>query len=146
MTQMTRYSPVRTLGDLQREVDDIFGRFFSESNSGSSSSAVWAPRTDLIESENQYTLQLDVPGMTKDDININVQNNTLTISGERKMERTQDEEERVRVERSYGTFHRTFALPNSVDASNIEATYNNGELTVTVPKTETASRRRIEIQ
>lgn len=146
MTQMTRYSPVRTLSDLQREVDDIFGRFFNESGSGNTSSATWAPRTDLVESEGHYTLHLDVPGMTKDDISINVQNNTLTVSGERVIEQTKDDEERVRVERSYGTFHRTFALPSSVDASNIEAKYDNGVLTITVPKTETAARRRIEIQ
>ncbi len=147
MTQMTRYSPVRTLSDLQREVDDIFGRFFNKSGSGSSmSSATWAPRTDMVESEGQYTLHLDVPGMTKDDISINVQNNTLTVSGERAIEQTKDGEERVRVERSYGTFHRTFALPSSVDASNIEAKYDNGVLEITVPKTENAARRRIEIQ
>lgn len=145
MTQMTRYSPTRTLRDLQREVDDIFGRFFNE-GSGSGSSATWAPRTDMVETEDGYTLQLDVPGMTKEDININLQNNTLTVSGERTLERTNEGEERVRIERSYGTFHRTFALPSSVNAENIEAKYDDGVLTITVPKTEKASRRRIEIQ
>jgi len=147
MTQMTRYTPMRSLGDLQREVDDIFNRFFSGNDgSGSASSSVWAPRTDLVESDDTYTLRLDVPGMRKDDISINVQNGTLTVSGERALERTSEGEERVRVERSYGTFHRTFALPSSVDATNIEATYDNGVLTIDVPKTEKASRRRIEIE
>jgi len=146
MTQMTRYSPTRTLRDLQREVDDIFGRFFNEGGGAENTSSTWTPRTDMVESEDGYHLQLDVPGMAKDDLNINLQNNTLTISGERTMKRTAEGEERVRVERAFGTFHRTFALPSSVDTENIEARYEDGVLTVHVPKTETAQRRRIEIE
>ncbi|PEN14391.1 heat-shock protein [Longibacter salinarum] len=146
MTQMTRHSPTRTLRDLQREVDDIFGRFFSEGSGSGSNTTTWTPRTDMVESEEGYHLQLDVPGMSKDDLNINIQNNTLTISGERSMQRTSEGEERVRVERAFGTFHRTFALPRSVDAENIQAKYEDGVLTVNVPKAENAQRRRIEIE
>jgi HSP20 family protein len=84
--------------------------------------------------------------MTKDDITINLQNNTLTVSGERTTERTNKEEEYVRVERAFGTFHRTFTLPDAVDAERIEAAYDNGVLTIHVPKTETSTRRQIEIK
>ena len=84
--------------------------------------------------------------MKKDDISINLQNGTLTVSGERTSERTDEGEEYVRVERAFGTFHRTFRLPDAVDAENIEATYEDGVLNITVPKTEESTRRQIEIQ
>jgi HSP20 family protein len=146
MTQMTRYTPPNTLRDLQREVDDIFDRFFDRGSGDESTSAVWSPRTDLLETDTGYRIRLDLPGMTKDDLTINLQNNTLTVRGERMSERTGDDEEYVRVERAVGTFHRTFTLPDAVDADNIEATYDDGVLTITVPKTEESTRRQIEIQ
>lgn len=147
MTQMTRYSPNRTIRDLQREVDSLFDRFFDrDSGSDQGGSAVWSPRTDLLETDDAFRLRLDVPGMTKDDITINVQNNTLTVSGERSSERTDEGEEYVRVERAFGNFHRTFTLPDAVEADRIEAAYENGELTIHVPKTETSTRRQIEIK
>jgi HSP20 family protein len=146
MTQMTRYTPTRTLRDLQREVDDIFDRFFDRGGSDQATSAVWSPRTDLMETDESYRIRLDLPGMKKDDINITLQNNTLTVRGERTSERTDDREEYVRVERAFGTFHRTFTLPDAVDAERIEAAYDDGVLTVTVPKTEESTRRQIEIQ
>jgi HSP20 family protein len=146
MTQMTRYTPNNTLRDLQREVDDIFDRFFGRDSGDQTSSAVWSPRTDLMETDDSYGLRLDLPGMTKDDITINLQNNTLTVRGERTSKQTSEEEEYVRVERAFGTFHRTFTLPDAVDAESIEASYDDGVLTITVPKTEESTRRQIEIQ
>ncbi len=148
MTQMTRYSPNRTIRDLQREVDSLFDRFFDRDRDGEdrSSSPVWSPRTDLLETDDSFRLRLDVPGMSKDDITINLQNNTLTVSGERTSERTEEDEEYVRVERAFGTFHRTFTLPDAVDVEQIEAAYDNGVLTIHVPKTETSTRRQIEIK
>jgi HSP20 family protein len=147
MTQLTRRTPNRTLRNLQREVDSIFDRFFNRTDSGDgSTSAVWSPSTDLVETDEDFRLRLDVPGMTKDDITINLQNRTLTVSGERTSERTDEGEEYVRVERAFGTFHRSFTLPDAVDADAIEATYDNGVLTISVPKTEESTRRQIEIQ
>lgn len=146
MTQMTRYTPTRTLRDLQREVDDIFDRFFNRGSEEETTSAVWSPRADLMETDTDYRIRLDLPGMNKDQISINLQHNTLTVRGERKSERTRDDEEFVRVERAFGTFHRTFTLPDAVDAENIEATYDSGVLTILVPKTEKSTRRQIEIQ
>jgi len=146
MTQLTRRTPNRTLRDLQREVDSIFDQFFGRDRGDSDTSAVWAPRTDLSETDDAFSIRMDVPGMTKDDININLQNNTLTVSGERSSERTEEDEEFVRVERAFGTFHRTFTLPDAVDQENIEAAYDEGVLTIHVPKTEESTRRQIEIQ
>ena len=145
MTQLTRRTPNRTVRDLQREVDSIFDQFFGR-GSDEETSAVWAPRTDLSETDDAYRIRLDVPGMEKDDITINLQNNTLTVSGERSSERKEESEEYVRVERAFGNFHRTFTLPDAVDPENVEAAYDNGVLTIHVPKTETSTRRQIEIQ
>jgi heat shock protein Hsp20 len=145
MTQLTRRTPNRTVRDLQREVDSIFDQFFGR-GSDDDTSAVWAPRTDLSETDDAFRIRLDVPGMTKDDIAINLQNNTLTVSGERSSERQKDGEEYVRVERAFGTFHRTFTLPDAVDPDRVEATYDEGVLTINVPKTEKSTRRQIEIQ
>jgi len=146
MANMTRRSPNRTLRNLQREVDSLFDRFFDRAGSEDGTSAVWAPQTDLMETDDAFQLRLDVPGMSKDDIEVNLQNGTLTVSGERTSERTDEGEEYVRVERAFGTFHRTFTLPDAVDEKNIKATYKNGVLSIHVPKTEESTRRQIEIQ
>lgn len=146
MTQLTRRTPNRTLRNLQREVDSLFDRFFDRSGEDQGSTAVWSPRTDLVEKDDAFHLRLDVPGMSKDDISINLQNGTLTVSGERSSERTEEGEEYVRVERAFGNFHRTFRLPDAVDQDNIEAAYEDGVLTINVPKTEESTRRQIEIQ
>jgi len=148
MTSLSR-TRSRNLNDLQREIDRVFGRFFpsTEGNGESpSQQAVWAPRTDLVETADSYRLHLDVPGMTKDDLKINYQDNQLTVSGERTSDRTGEGEEYVRVERSFGQFYRSFSLPRTVDAQGISASYENGVLTITVPKTEDVKPRQIEIQ
>jgi HSP20 family protein len=145
MTQLTRRTPNRTIRNLQREVDSIFDQFFGRGED-EDTSAVWAPRTDLSETDDAFRIRLDVPGMEKDDITINLQNNTLTVSGERSSERKEEGEEYVRVERAFGNFHRTFTLPDAVDPENVEAAYDNGVLTIHVPKTEKSTRRQIEIQ
>ena len=146
MANLARRTPNRTLRTLQREVDSLFDRFFDRSGSDEGTSAVWSPRTDLVEKDDAFHLRLDVPGMSKDDISINLQNGTLTVSGERSSEKTEEGEEYVRVERAFGTFHRTFRLPDAVDPDSIEAAYEDGVLTINVPKTEESTRRRIEIQ
>ena len=148
MTSLSR-TRSRNLNDLQREIDRVFGRFFpSTDGDGESTSrqAVWAPRTDLSETEDSYRLQLDVPGLSKEDLNINYKDNQLTVSGERTSERTDEDEEYVRVERSFGQFYRSFTLPRTVNAENITASYENGVLTISVPKTEKEKSRQIEIQ
>jgi HSP20 family protein len=148
MTRLTR-TRNRNLSSLQNEIDRVFDRFFpsrEQNEESTSSQAVWRPRMDLIETEDAYRLHLDMPGMSTDDLKISYQNNELVISGERESSRTNENEEFVRVERSFGHFRRSFTLPRTVDADNISATYDNGVLTVTVPKTEAVKPRQIEIQ
>lgn len=147
MTQLTRRSRHGSLRNLQREVDSIFDQFFKRrTEEGDRTSAVWAPQTDLSETEDAFHIRLDVPGMSSEDININLQDRMLTISGTRESEQTEEGEDYVRVERTFGNFHRSFTLPNDVDEENVEATYENGVLSIHVPKTEESKPRQIEIQ
>lgn len=139
----------RSLNDLQREIDDVFGRFFSSrdgENGDASQQAVWAPPTDLVETDEEYRIRLDVPGMKKEDLSINYQDDQLTVSGERPSDRPGDDAEYVRVERAFGHFYRAFSLPNTVDVGNISAEYDSGVLTIHVPKAESEKPRQIEIQ
>lgn len=147
MTSLTRST--RNVSDLQREIDRVFGRFFpsrSRDENGTSSQPVWAPRMDLIETDNAYRIHLDVPGIDKDDLKINYQDNQLTVSGERPSPQSGNNEEFVRVERSFGSFYRSFSLPKTVNADRIQATYEHGVLTISVPKAEEVKPRQIEIQ
>lgn len=150
---MTRLSRTRDqnasdVSSLQDEIDRVFDRFFPSQEQGrdSSSQAVWRPRMDLIETDEAYRIHLDMPGMSTDDLTISYQDNELTVSGERTDGRRDEGEEFVRVERSFGHFRRSFTLPRTVDADSINATHENGVLTITVPKTERVKPRQIEIK
>lgn len=138
----------RDMRNLQREIDRLFDSFFPTRSSGSddeSTQAVWAPRVDLAESDDAYHIHVDLPGLNREDLNINYQDNQLTISGQRREEMTEKDGEYVRVERSFGNFYRSFTLPKSVNADDIEATYENGVLNIEVPKAEESKPRQIEI-
>lgn len=138
----------RDMRNLQREIDRLFDSFFptrSSSNDEETTQAVWAPRVDLAESDNAYHIHVDLPGMSRENLKINYQDNQLTISGQRREEITEEEGEYVRVERSFGNFYRSFSLPKSVNADDIEATYENGVLNIEVPKAEESKPRQIEI-
>lgn len=147
MTNLVR-SRSNNLRNLQREIDRVFDSFFPMRRTEEpeeSSKAVWAPRVDLSETDDLYRIELDVPGMTRDDIHISYQDNQLTVSGERHEEETEEGSEYVRVERSFGHFYRSFRLPKTVNADDIQANYNNGVLTIEVPKAEESKPHRIEI-
>jgi len=126
--------------DLDRTVDRLFRTWmgpvsFSEFN--------WHPTVDVGETNDEVVVKAEMPGMSKDDIEINVEDNQLILSGEKKQE--QKDTNYYRVERSYGAFRRIFTLPARVDVSKVKATYQDGVLTVRVPKSEAAKARKIEI-
>lgn len=148
MTNLIR-SRTGNMRNLQREIDRVFDSFFPSQRTDEpeeSTKAVWAPRVDLSETEDTYRIELDIPGMTRDDITISYQDNQLAISGERREEARDEDNEYVRVERSFGHFYRAFRLPKTVNADEIEAAYDNGVLTINVPKAEEIKPHRIEIQ
>ncbi len=131
---------------------DIFGKRFSDIMDEFFNDAVatrqgsYAPSIDISETDKQYLIDVEVPGINKNDIDLNIENNTLTISGERKFEKKEDNKQYHRVESHYGTFSRSFTLPDNVDVESISATYNNGILHITVDKSEQQMKKQIKIK
>ncbi|MDX2154301.1 MAG: Hsp20/alpha crystallin family protein [Bryobacteraceae bacterium] len=112
------------------------------------SSRPWVPAVDILETENELVLRADVPGLKLEDIDIRLENGTLSIKGERKFEKDQQNEKRGyhRIERGYGVFARTFSLPDTIDVDKVGADYKDGVLTVTLPKKEVAKPRTVRVQ
>lgn len=141
-----------TLIRYNRPNTDIFGKRFSDIMDEFFNDAVatrretFAPSIDISETENQYVIDVEIPGMDKKDIDLNVEKNTLTISGEREFRHEEDGKKFHRVESHYGKFSRSFSLPDNADLENINATYNNGILNITVDKSEQATKKQIKIK
>ena len=125
-----------------RLFEDAFTRALSEPQTN----RPWAPSVDIYETEDQLVLKADVPDVDLQDIDVRVENQTLTISGQRKFEQQEKGKGYHRIERSYGNFVRSFAVPNSFDTEKIAATYKNGVLTVGLPKKEAAKPRQIKVE
>lgn len=106
----------------------------------------WAPAVDILETENELILKADLPEVKQDQIDIRVEDGTLTLRGERKFEAVKDEKGYHRIERSYGTFSRSFSLPDSIDPEHVKATFKDGVLTVTLPKKEISKPRQIKVE
>ena len=122
----------------------LFDTFLADTGEDVTSRA-WVPAVDIQESEDGYRLQAELPGLTKDDVQITLENNVLRLSGERKFEKDVKQESYHRIERSYGSFSRSFALPHQVSSDKVEAKFDNGVLSIHVPKAEQAKSRRISI-
>lgn len=135
------------LRSLQDEVNELFESVFpgSMGDDEDAPSAMWSPRMDVTESEDTYRLSVDLPGMSKEDVSIKLHDNRLTIRGERQAKTQSDDENVVRMERTFGTFVRTLRLPTSVNEENITAQFDNGVLMVTLPKTEKSKPKQIAI-
>jgi HSP20 family protein len=124
----------------------LFDTFFGNEPRGEDlTRQAWSPAVNIEETEGAYLIEAELPGLTKDDVQITLENNVLRLSGERKLDKDVKRDNYHRIERSYGSFSRTFALTQQVDAEKVQATFANGVLTVTVPKAEQARSRRIEI-
>src|SRR6202035_4698905 len=146
MTVLTRWEPFREFSTLQ----DRMNRLFRESYSGEGrdealTTSSFAPPVDVYEDEHQVTLKIEVPGIDEKDIDVRVENNTLTVHGERKIEKEEKEENFRRVERQYGSFTRSFTLPTTVDAEKISATYDKGILKISLAKKAEAKPKQIKV-
>ena len=128
---------------FSRDVDRLFDAFFGGDREGARR---WVPPMDLVEAEDHFLLKADLPGMGEDDVSIEVQDGTLTISGERKAEHESRERGWYRIERSFGSFNRSLTLPDRVDPDGISASFNRGVLEVRIPKPEEHKPRRVEIK
>jgi HSP20 family protein len=124
-----------------REIDHVFDAFFGQTDQGRR----WVPPMDLVEADDNFVLKADLPGLSEGDVNIELQDGTLTISGERKAEHEQREKGWYRIERSFGSFNRSLTLPDGVDADAISAQFDRGVLEVRIPKPEERKPRRVEI-
>jgi len=141
---IVRWDPIRELDSLQGDMNRLFDRFF-EGRTGNGPSRRWIPAMDLVETDEHLVLRGDLPGMTEDDVDIEIKDNVLTVSGERKAEYEEKGEGYHRVERSFGSFSRSLNLPQGIDPENVEASFENGVLEVRVPKPAEAKPTRVQI-
>jgi HSP20 family protein len=143
---IVRWEPLRELGSLQNEMNRLFNTVFDAPAPGNGGAMRrWMPAMDLIETGEHFVLRADLPGMDQDDIQIELEDGTLTLSGERKAEHESNGEGYYRVERAFGTFARTLTLPQGVDPEAVAASFDRGVLEIRVPKPEARKPRRIEI-
>lgn len=138
--------PVHRLGSLREEINRLFETSFGEAFNDLGLTDGWTPALDVYEGKDQFTVNLELPGTRKEDIHLTLHEHTLTISGERKSERTEQEGAVSRTERVFGRFQRTITLPKPVDADKVSAQYKDGLLIVTIGKTEESKPRQIEVK
>ena len=131
--------------NMQHEIDRMFDRFRG-GVLDDGSTTTWLPAVDIVENADGYVVKLEVPGVNKNEVKITVQNDVLTVRGERKQEKETKDENYHRMERSYGSFQRSFTLPSSVKNDKIDASYNDGVLTIGLPKAEEAKPKEIEVK
>ncbi len=145
MTYVTRWDPFREMTNLQSTLNRILSQDTAPSGDDLLTSGSFIPPVDIYEDENSFKLHVEVPGVKENDIDIRLENNTLTLRGERKFETEQKEENFRRVERRYGSFMRSFTLPNAVDAEKVSAHYDNGVLVVQLAKRAEAKPKQIKV-
>lgn len=143
---IVKYDPFREIRNLQDEMNRLFtGVATPPSNREEMLNGAWAPRVDIFENKEHLILEAELPGMTRDDFELSFENNILTLKGERKFEKKTDEDNYHRIERAYGSFTRSFTLPQTVTAEGAKAEFNNGILHVSLPKREETKARKIEV-
>lgn len=145
MNSISRWDTFRGLSSLQDQVNRLFEDTVSRGRTGDSDLATWAPAVDIYETDHELVVKADLPEVDEKDIDIRVENNTLTIRGERKFQRETSEDNYLRIERAYGNFTRSFSLPNTVNTEAIRAEYQNGVLTVHMAKREESKPKQIKI-
>jgi HSP20 family protein len=142
---LVRWEPTREVDSLQSEVNRVFDAFFGTGPGNATRSRRWVPAMDLVETEDQLVLKADLPGLGHDDVEIEVKDGVLTVSGERSAEHEENSEGFYRVERAFGRFSRSMTLPDGIDAEKIAAEFHEGVLDVRIPKPEARKPHRVEI-
>jgi HSP20 family protein len=150
---LIRWNPARDLAtfpsdifNMQREMNKMFDSFFHGVDEPSLLNGNWMPAVDVAEEDNEYVVKIELPGVNKDDVKITLESNILTIRGEKKAEKETKERNYHRMERSYGSFQRSFTLPTTVKNDKIDAEYRDGILSITLPKAEEAKPKHIEVK
>ena len=144
MRTLTRFEPFSVAGNLQDQINRVFNDVLNRSRE-ESNLTTWAPAVDIFETEHELVVKADLPDIDPKDLDIRVENNILTIRGERKFEKKVDQDNYLRVERAYGSFARSFSLANTVNTEAIRADYQNGVLALSIPKREEAKPKQIKV-
>jgi len=143
---IVRYDPFRDLRTLQEEVNRLFSNNLTLSfGEEGIARGAWNPNVDIYENKDQIVLEAELPGMNRDDFDLTIENNVITLRGQRHFEKKDETDNYHRVERSYGSFARSFTLPQAVTGDGVTAEYSAGVLRVTLPKREETKARRIEV-
>src|SRR5216110_2343517 len=143
---LTRWEPLREMEEFQNRLSTLFGRPSRRGNGREEITLPeWTPPADITEDDKEYLIKAELPEMEKEDVKVTVENGVLTISGERKFEKEEKKKKYHRVERGYGSFVRTFALPEDADADRVKAQFKQGILEVHLPKNEKAKPKQIEV-
>ena len=146
---LIRWEPVAELNTIQNEMNRLFNTFFDQpapaSRGGGAQSRRWMPAMDLVETADQYVLRADLPGLSDDDVNVQLEDNVLTISGERQARHEQNEEGYYRIERAFGSFARSLTLPAGVNPDDVQAHFDRGVLEIRIPKPEQKKPRQVQI-
>ena len=145
---LIRWEPAAELNTIQNEMNRLFNNFFDAPTGRGSSgtSRRWMPAMDLVETTDHYVLRADLPGLSDEDVNVQLEDNVLTISGERKTEQHTEQEGYYRLERAFGGFSRSLTLPDGVDPDSVQAHFDRGVLEVTIPKPEQKKPRQVQIK
>ena len=142
---ITRWDPFRELEALQEDVDRLFQETLTRPRREIPAARVWAPAVDVFEDEDKIVLRAELPGMKKEDIDVEMHGDTLTIKGERRFENEEERDNYVRVERAYGRFQRSFTVGTPVKAGQVKASYRDGVLEVSIPKAEETKPKKVEV-
>ena len=150
MNMLTRWNPTTDMANFSQRMDRLFdelvGRGLWRTSEERPLRGSWVPAVNILERDDAMIITADLPGLKAEDVDVTVEDGTLSIRGERKLEETSEGETYHRVERIYGVFERAFSLPNSVDVNKIEAHFSNGEMTLTLPKREESKPRSVKIK
>jgi HSP20 family protein len=142
---MIRWNPYQNVNTLQDQFNRLFESSLSNRGTEATTLTTWAPAVDIYETENELVLKADLPDINEKDLDVRVENNMLSIRGERKFETSVKEDNYLRIERSYGSFSRSFSLPNTVSTDAVRAEYRNGVLTVSLPKRAEAKPKQVKV-
>jgi HSP20 family protein len=145
---ITRWEPTKEFEDLQNRLSSFFGRGQLQRSQGGREDidlAEWAPLADITEDDNEYAIKAELPDVKKEDVHVAVENGVLSISGERKIEKEEKGKKFRRVERAYGSFLRSFVVPEDADPDKVQAEFKDGMLTVHLPKSEKAKPKKVEV-
>ena len=144
---LVKWDPFRELEDVSNRLNRIFGQSLARSESGQNMLAVadWAPSVDISETDSEYLIKGEIPGVKKEDVKVTIQDGMLTIQGERKQEKEEKGKKFHRIERSYGSFVRSFRVPDDADENSVKAEFKDGMLNVTLAKSAKAKPKAIEV-